>query len=254
MNGSELKQRWKSGRPSLGAWITFSDPAVSALMASLGFDVLFVDGEHMPFNPETLRNVLMILRDRGAVPIVRVRSLDEGLVKQALDWGAEGIMFPFIKTVADARRAAAACHYPPQGVRGYNPRDATNFFLNKEEYVRTANDRVITMLQVEQAEAVENLDEILAVPGVDALMIGPADLSYSLGVPLQTNHPRMQQALNETIQKAQAAGVPVAMTWYDTIEGYREYLKRGLTIVSPYADYNFIVDAAQAWIKRMQND
>jgi 2-keto-3-deoxy-L-rhamnonate aldolase RhmA len=177
MNGIELKALWKTGQPSFGAWITLADPAVAAIMANAGFDWVYIDYEHNPFNPETLRNILLTLRDRGTVAIVRVRVVDEAIVKQVLDWGAEGILFPMIRTASDAQRAVAACRYPPAGVRGFNPREPSNFFKELDTYLATANDRILAILQVELAEAVTNLDEILRVPGIDGIMIGPADLS-----------------------------------------------------------------------------
>lgn len=252
MNGTELKNLWKTGRPSFGAWISLTDPAVAAIMANAGFDWVYIDAEHNPFNPETLRNILLILRDRGTVSIVRVRAVDEAIVKQALDFGAEGILFPMIRTAADAQRAVATCRYPPAGARGYNPREPSNFGKDLESYLATANDRILAILQVELAEAVANLDEILRVPGVDGLMIGPMDLSYSLGVPRQRDHPLMQAAINTTIQKGRAAGIPVGMTWQDSDAGYADYLARGLVFISPYADGDFLKHAAADWLRRMR--
>ena len=178
--------------------------------------------------------------------------MDEAIVKQVLDWGAEGILFPMIRTATDAQRAVAACRYPPAGVRGFNPREASTFFKDLDTYLATANDRVLAILQVEPAEAVTNLDEILQVPGIDGTMIGTADLSYSLGVPLQRNHPRMQAAINTTIAKTRAAGLPVGMTWKDSDAGYLEYLARGLVFISPYTDADFLNIAAADWLRKMR--
>ena len=186
MNGIELKKIWHSGTPSLGTWITLADPVICAMTANVGFEWVLIDGEHNPFNPETLRNMIMTLQSRGCAPIVRIRVNDESLVKQMLDWGAEGVMFPMIHDAADARRAVAACRYPPHGVRGFSPREASNFYKDLDSYLATADERVIAMLQIEHYAAVDNLDEILTVPGIDALLIGPADLSYSLDVPFRS--------------------------------------------------------------------
>ena len=252
MDGRDLKNQWRSGSPSFGAWIMLADPAVAGFMANVGFDWVFIDAEHSPFNPETLRNILVFLRDRDTVSIVRVRENDPAIIKQALDWGAEGIMFPFIRSAEDARRAVAACRYPPAGMRGFNPREPSNFYADLDEYLATADERIITVLQVEHVDAVNNMDEILQVSGVDAVMIGPADLSYSLGVPLQFRHPKMQEAIDATIRKAKAAGVPIGMTWEDTTEGYLEYLSRGLAFISPYADTDFLTMAASGWLQEMR--
>ncbi|MDI7275841.1 MAG: aldolase/citrate lyase family protein, partial [Anaerolineae bacterium] len=207
MDGRELKALWRSGTPSFGAWITLCDPAVAAVVCNAGYEWVIVDAEHMPYNPQTLRDVIGVIRARGVLPIVRVADNDVALIKQTLDWGAEGIMVPLLRTAEDARRAVAACRYPPQGVRGWNPRDATNYYRDAAHYASTINERVIAMLQVEHADAVRNLDAILATPGVDAILIGPADLSFSLGHPLQVEHPEVQQAIDLTIARCRAAGV-----------------------------------------------
>ncbi len=253
MNGRELKDTWKTGKPSFGAWITLADPAVCAIMSNLGFDWLYIDAEHNPFNPEALRTILVTLRERGTPAIVRVRAVDEALVKPLLDWGAEGIMFPFIRTANDARRAVAACRYPPDGIRGFNPREASNYYKDLTPYLQTANDRIIVILQLEHADAIANLDDIIAVPGVDALMIGPADLSFSLGVPLQRQHPKMQAAIDLAIEKCRAAGMPLGMTWEDTDQGYLDYCARGITFVSPYADTDFLMMAGIRWLDTMRS-
>src|SRR5262245_15398753 len=105
MNGHELKQRWKTGQGRFGTWITLADPAVCTVMATIGFEWVIIDAEHCPFNPQTLRDMLFSLRHWGVVPLLRIRANDDAIVKQALDWGAEGIMFPLIRTVEDAQKA-----------------------------------------------------------------------------------------------------------------------------------------------------
>ena len=161
-------------------------------------------------------------------------------------------MFTFINNAEDARRAMVACRYLPAGVRGFNPREPSNFYADLDEYLATADERIVVALQVEHVDAVNNMDEILQVSGVDAVMIGPADLSYSRGIPLQFRHPKMQEAIGTTIRKSKAAGVPVSMTWEDTMEGYLEYLSRGLAFISPYADTDLLTMAATEWLQEMR--
>jgi 2-keto-3-deoxy-L-rhamnonate aldolase RhmA len=252
MNGRELKDLWNSGQPSIGAWVTLTDPAVAAMMGNLGFDWLFIDAEHNPFNPEVLRTLLVLLRDRNVATIVRVRKVDEALAKQVLDWGATGVMFPMVRSAADAGLAVASCRYPPAGIRGFNPREASNYFKDLDHYLLTANDHTVVVLQVEHADAVNNLAQIAQIPGIDSLMIGPADLSYSLGVPLQRTHATMQAAIETTIRIGQAAGIPVGMTWEDSDAGYADFLRRGLAYISPYADTDFLTMAGGKWLESMR--
>ena len=160
-------------------------------------------------------------------------------------------MFPFIRTADEARRAVAACRYPPAGMRGFNPREASNFFKDLNYYLATANDRIVVMLQVEHVDAVNNLDELLRVPGVDALLIGPADLSFSLGVPLQREHSKMQEAVNTTIHKARAAGIPIGIAG-GNIEAYKDYLARGVTFIPLCMDYDLITMAGTELLNKMR--
>ncbi len=249
LDGTGLKALWKAGGRSFGTWITFTDPAVAAFIAGMGFDFVVVDGEHSPFNPETLRSLILTLTEGGVVPLVRVRSLDEGLVKQVLDWGAEGVVFPFIRTAEEARRAVAACRYPPLGIRGFSPREASHFWKDLDRYVATANERIVTVVQVEHIDAVKSIEAILQVPGIDGLLIGPADLSFSLGVPLEQNHPIVQEAINHAIRMANLARVPIGMAWYDTAEGYADYIARGLDWVLLGDDSYFMTTGGTALLE-----
>jgi len=252
MNGIELKEIWHSATPSFGAFVTSTDPMVSAIICNVGYEWLILDAEHAPYNPETLRSLVAVVKSRGTVPLIRVADNDAALINHALDLEAEGIMVPLLQTAEDARRAVAACRYPPQGIRGYNPRDASNFFFEKEEYTRTINERVIVMLQVEHVLAVQNMDEILAVAGVDAVFIGPSDLSYSLGHPLQIGHPEVQAAMDTVVRKCNAARIPVGTIINGTSEELAGYIRRGMNFIIPYADFRGITISASEALQGMR--
>lgn len=252
MDGKELKEIWQSGVASFGAWITSTDLTIAAVICNIGYEWVIVDTEHHPYNPETLREILATIRYRGVIPIVRVADNNAALIKQALDFGAEGVVVPLLRTGEDARRAAASCRYPPLGIRGFNPRDASNFFKDFDLYFRTINERVIVMLQVEHIDAVNNLDEFLATPGVDCILIGPADLSFSLGIPLQIRHPKVQQAINATIAKCNAAKIPVGIAVDGTAEDFIGWIRRGIRFVVLGADYDWITQAGGAILRHMR--
>ena len=249
MDGAQLKQLWRSGQPRPGGWITSTDQAVAAIMCNIGYEWLVIDCEHRMFNPETLRSIILLMLSKGVVPIVRVRANDEAIIKQMLDTGAEGIMVPMIRTAEEARRAVMACRYPPEGVRGFGPREASDFYKNVTDYQATINKRVIVMLIIEHIDAIKNLDEILQVPGVDALVIGPADLTYSMEMSLhamggrlhQVDHPSVQEAINTIITKANAACIPVGMS--ATAEDFQSWLERGIDFLFLGSDYEFIMQA-----------
>ncbi len=252
MNGRQLKEIWHNGKPSFGAWITCGDPAIAAAVCNAGYEWVFVDAEHCPYSPERLREVIAAIRLREVVPIVRVADNDAAIVKQVLDLGAEGIVVPLLMTADDARRAVAACRYPPLGVRGFNPRDASNCMHDLDEYRTTIDERVVVVVQVEHRDAVANLDGILATTGIDGVLIGPADLSYSLGFPLQVRHPRVEEAIVTTIKKCNAAGVPVGITVYGGIQDFLYWLGHGLNFITLGFDFDWVSQGAKAVIDEMR--
>lgn len=252
MDGKELQAAWRSGAPSFGAWVTFSDSAVAAIICNAGYEWLIIDTEHQPFNPETLREIISVVRARNCVPIVRVPSNNAASIKQTLDFGAEGVIVPLLHTAADAQEAVAACRYPPYGIRGYNPRDASNFFKDTEYYLKTINDRVVVILQVEHIDAVNNLDGILATPGIGGILIGPADLSYSMGFPLETAHPAVQAAIKTTISKCNAAGVPVGIALGGSPEDRASWIRSGINFLPLGFDYEWIMQGGRTILNQMR--
>ena len=252
MDGKELQAIWRSGRPSFGAWVTMTDPTAAAIICNTGYEWLFIDTEHNPFNPESLREIIAVARARNCVPIVRVPSNNAATIKQTLDFGAEGVIVPLLHTAADAQEAVAACRYPPYGIRGFNPRDASNFFKDTQYYSETINDRVVVILQVEHIDAVNNLDGILATPGIGGILIGPADLSYSMGLPLQTTHPDVQAAIRTTISKCNAAGIPVGIPLDGPAEDRAAWMRNGVNFLPLGFDYDWIMQGGKAILNQMR--
>lgn len=161
------------------------------MLSQAGFDFLLIDAEHSNIGPETILEMLRAI-DRGrAAPLVRLAETSAANMQWALDGGAEGILFPRIRTVEEVREAVALCRYPPDGIRGLGPGRAGGYGVNMLDYAATANREIMVMIQVETMEAVENIEEIAAVPGVDLLFIGPGDLSQVLGFPGEMHHPRI---------------------------------------------------------------
>ena len=222
------------------------------MICNIGYEWLIIDTEHNPYNPETLREIISVVHARNCVPIVRVPSNNAATIKQTLDFGAEGVVVPLLHTAADAEEAVAACRYPPYGIRGFNPRDTSNFYHNINHYLKTINDRVVVILQVEHIDAVNNLDGILATPGIGGILIGPADLSYSMGLPLQTAHPDVQDAIKTTISKCNAAGIPVGTVLDGTPEDQAAWLRDGLNFLLLGFDYDWIMQSGKAILNQMR--
>ncbi len=226
LKGSILKNKIASGEQLLGTWLGISDPLVARMFTQLGFDFLLIDMEHTAMNAETLQAILLTFAGTDVCPIVRVPWHEPHWVKLALDAGAEGIVFPNVNSAAQAARLAALCKYPPQGERGFFPKTASNFMLDLPEYMDGINERIQVWMQIEHVDGLANLDEILRTPGLDAVLIGPADLSFSLGIGNQYDHPDFEAALERIFDGAEKAGVPVACHLYEISEKAVQRAKR----------------------------
>ena len=177
-----IKDRLREGGLVLAAQIELHDPAVVEILATTGFDLLVVDTEHSPHSPENVQAMLQAGVAGEAVVLARPMRLDTELIRLYLDLGSPGVLCPFIETAEQAALLVSACRYPPAGIRGYGPRRAGLYGTAAADYFDTANDAVLCVPIIESKTAVENIDAIVAVDGIDAVCIGPVDLSISLGV------------------------------------------------------------------------
>jgi 2-keto-3-deoxy-L-rhamnonate aldolase RhmA len=187
---SPVKRKLREGKPVLAATITVNSIDVAAHMATLGFDFLWIEMEHSPITLETLRNMVLATRGLAALPFARVPVNELWTAKRVLDAGVYGVMFPFTSTPELAQQAAAACHYPPLGRRGSGPTLARFGWTDGDRYHDSADENVTVIVIIEEARAVERIDEIAATPGVDVMFIGTSDLSFSLGLRGDQNHPK----------------------------------------------------------------
>jgi 2-keto-3-deoxy-L-rhamnonate aldolase RhmA len=205
---NRLKGVLDAGEVAIGAQLRFGAPAIAELFGTAGFDWLLIDTEHAPQTSVGVQAQLQAIGCTEATPIVRVAKNDPDLIKLYLDMGAMGIVVPFINTAEEAERGAKACRYPPIGTRGWGPHRAANYGLNAEAYTAEINDAVMYIPIIESAEAVANIDAILAVNGVDSFIVGPVDLSISLGVPFDYESTAFQNAIQTVLAAAHRAGKP----------------------------------------------
>lgn len=192
---SELKQALKENRLTVGSWVSIGNESVVEIMASSGFTWLAIDLEHGSFSIETAQRLIRVIDLAGSIPLVRVGANDPLAIKRVLDAGAQGIIVPMVNTKNDAEKAVSSVHYPPFGTRGVGLARAQNYGLGFEAYRKWLDQAVVVIVQIEHIDAVENLEEILQVDGVDAFIVGPYDLSGSLGVPGELDHPLMRDVL-----------------------------------------------------------
>lgn len=198
-----VKKLLREGKPVLGVTITVNSVEVAAQAANLGFDFLWLEMEHSPVSLETVRNVVLATRGLQAVPFARVPVNELWMAKRVLDAGVLGVVFPFTNTPDLARQAVAACKYPPTGRRGSGAGLATFRWPAPEGYYDFADRNVIVIAVIEEAAALEKIDEIAATPGLDVVFIGRSDLSFSLGLRGNYEHPKLGEAMGKIAVAAQ---------------------------------------------------
>lgn len=203
-----LRKRLAAKELTIGSWLTFPFPPVAEMMARAGFDWLVVDQEHTAIGQHESYQLIQVISLAGSVPLVRVASNDVTRIKHALDAGAHGVIVPMVNTAAEAAAAVAAAHYPPRGVRGAGLSRAQDFGLGFARYQDWAANEIAVIVQIEHYRAVEAIEEILAVDGVDGFIVGPYDLSASLGLAGQWEHPTVKAALARVEAVMQQSGKP----------------------------------------------
>ena len=181
MRANRIKQMWREGKCVTMGWLSVSNGFTAEVMARQGFDALVIDMQHGLTDMANLWPMLQAVSQTDTVPVVRVAANDPATIMKALDFGAYGILVPLINTAEDAAKAVAACRYPPVGMRSSGPVRAVHY--GGADYVAKANDEIVVMAMIETKEGIANLDAICATPGLDAVYIGPADLSFALGLP-----------------------------------------------------------------------
>jgi 4-hydroxy-2-oxoheptanedioate aldolase len=214
MRENRLRRIWDEGGKALNCWIS-SPPVLQAeMIAAQGFDSVVVDGQHGDIDARDMANIFTALATTDVVPMVRVPWNDPPSIMRALDMGAYGVMAPMINTRADAEKLVHWCRYPPEGERSFGPmRSALYAGASAVDYFGAANRTVLTIAQIETAEAMTNLDAILATPGLDVVYVGSADLSISHGGPATIDHVR-QESVDwhlRILESAGRAGVDVAL-------------------------------------------
>jgi 2-keto-3-deoxy-L-rhamnonate aldolase RhmA len=244
-----VKKRLREGLPVVAATITVASPEVAAQTATLGFDFLWVEMEHSPITLETLRNMVLATRGLPALTYARVPVNEIWTAKRVLDAGVSGVMFPFTSTPELAAQAAAACHYPPQGRRGSGANLARFCWPERDgAYHDSADRNVMVIIIIEEARAVERIDEIAATPGVDVLFIGTSDLSFSLGLRGNQDDPKLHAAIARIVEAGKRhnkfLGRPAA-----TPELARKYMEQGFLLFQAPTELGFMAAGAKRYLE-----
>ncbi len=201
-----LKEKLRIGKLTIGSWITLAHPAIAEIMAKAGFDWLAVDMEHSVITIREAEELIRVIGLCGAAPLVRLSANDPVQIKRVMDAGAHGVIVPMVNSVVEAEQVVVAVRYPPQGKRGVGLARAQGYGNDFEAYKDWLNHEAIVIVQIEHIHAVENLASILSIDGVDGFIVGPYDLSGSLGIPGNFEHPLMQKAMDTIISVGTASG------------------------------------------------
>jgi 4-hydroxy-2-oxoheptanedioate aldolase len=244
------KNRFKAAlaareRAQIGLWLSLGSAAATEMMADAGFDFIVVDGEHSPLDIDLI-HAQIARAQLGDTPIVvRPPANEPAMIKQICDAGAQTLIVPMVDDAEQAEAAVAAAHYPPRGIRGVAGGVRASRYGRIPDYLRRANDEICVVVQIETERAVNNIDEIAAVPGVDALFIGPADLSASMGCLGRMTDPDMEKFIAETLGAIRLAGKPAGILSFDP-EVAQRYLGYGADMLVAASDATLLMGAAEA--------
>src|SRR5215469_216006 len=239
-----FKAALRAGRPQIGLWLGLADAYVSELLASTGFDWLALDAEHAPNDPRSVLAQLQAVAPYRVQAVVRTASGDPTLLKQYLDIGAQSLLIPMVESAEQAARIVAATRYPPAGVRGVGSALArASRWSQIDDYLRSAEQELCVLVQVESAAGLQNLAAIAATEGVDGVFFGPADLAASLGLLGKTADARVQDAIAQGIRTVRAAGKAAGVLSADPLIA-RKYLAAGALFVAVGVDTTLLVRAA----------
>lgn len=242
---SKLVERIRAGETVVGSWFTVPHPMVAETLAQGGFDFLLLDGEHAPVPPDAVSNLLPSTELHGCPVIYRPRTNSVDLIRGALDAGVTGVMVPMIENAAQAKAALDAAKYPPLGRRGIGPWRASNYYDNYLDYVATANERTCVVLQIESKAAVDAIDAIAALPGVDVLYVGPADMAGSMGLKPGERHAELTAAIRRVAEAAKKHGKAVGID-VTSLDFFAAYQEMGFTYFTYGIDTSYLMDGARA--------
>ncbi|MDM0117205.1 aldolase/citrate lyase family protein [Variovorax sp. J22R133] len=251
MRPNRLREIWKSGGAAVNGWLAIPNGFSAETMAHQGWDSLTIDLQHGVVDYQQMIPMLQAISTTGTVPVVRVPWLEPSALMKALDAGAYGLICPMINTREDAQKLVAYTHYAPRGTRSFGPIRA--LLYGGADYPQHANDEIVTFAMIETAQALENLDAIMSVEGLDAVYIGPSDLSLSLGCrPVFDDvDPKAQQAIDHILERAKAHGL-VAGIHNGTAEGALARVAKGFQFVTVSSDARLMAAGAQQVLSKMR--
>ena len=249
---NSLKKRLKNGETLVGSIVTLTSTDVAEIMSLVGYNYLWIETEHSP--TDFVHAQMMIQAVGGRCPcLVRIPDKKEVWIKKALDIGCNGIVVPQVNTAEEAREIIEHCLYSPLGKRSVGISRAHGYGMSFEDYIRTVNEELTIVLQVENIKGVRNIESILEVQGIDAILIGPFDLSGSLGILGQITHPQVQEATAEIKHHCEKAGVPAGIFAVDA-ESAKGFNKDGFNLIALSMDSIYLWQSAKAALEKVRSE
>lgn len=253
MFNTTLKTKLNNNELTIGSWITIGHPSVIEVLSNAGFDWFTIDMEHTTIDYSTAQTLISTIQSKGMSALVRVSKNDEVYIKRVLDAGADGVIVPMINNADDAKKAVEFVKYPPEGKRGVGLYRAQKFGFGFEKYKKWLSDNVVIIAQIEHFEAVNNIEEIISTKGIDGVIIGPYDLSGSMGIPGEFDDPKVVTAL-ETFEKA-CKEKHFPMGFHVIEPDYRlvkEKISKGYNFIAFSTDFFFMGEKAISELSKLR--
>jgi 2-keto-3-deoxy-L-rhamnonate aldolase RhmA len=255
MKRNALKQALQQGKTVFGTMVQeIRSPAVAMVMATAGFDFLFIDMEHGAYDLETVADLIKVARLSGLTPLVRVPDAQYHLISRVLDAGAQGFMVPRVETRETVEQVVQWAKFPPLGSRGCSPFKGHADYRPEPmwEFTRQANEDTMVILQIERKAAIEDIEGLLAVPGVDAAILGPNDLALSLGIAEDMSNPVMIESIDKVVQACERRGIPCGMHVGD-LNALKNWMSKGMRLVVYSTDLSFLLSGARSGLKVLRD-
>ena len=251
MRENRLRTLWREDKAAVNGWLAIPNSFAAEVMAHQGWDTLTIDMQHGVIDYAAMVTMLQAISTTSTVPVVRVPWLEPGIIMKSLDAGAYAIICPMVNTREDAQRLVACTHYAPRGTRSFGPVRA--LLYGGADYPQHANDTIVTFAMIETAQALDNLDAILSVEGLDAIYIGPSDLSLALGCSptFDDLDPKAAKAVDHILERAKAHGV-VAGIHNGTPEAALKRIAKGFQFVTVSSDARLMAAGAQQVMAKMR--
>lgn len=244
---ANFRQRLQNHETLIGTLVSLASPASAELLANLGFDWLFIDAEHAPLALGEIQSILQATQHRCPC-LVRIPANDEVFIKQALDMGAAGLIAPLVNTAEAARQIVRLAKYPPAGARSIGLARAHGYGQTFQQYLTAANDELAVVVQIEHIDGVNNVEAILEVEGIDAIFLGPYDLSGSLGKPGEVNDSEVRSAIARVVTACRDKQMPLGIFAVNA-KAAQPWVDEGCTLVTVGTDTLFLAEAAKRALK-----